>query len=321
MPYETAGQRRAEGVVERNPERTLRCASLSDDFYSNLLDWSGDTVYYSVENTVYGYNFHSGSSMVVFAAPGTVITAVKYSAQRGMLAVGTGAGALVLVDPATHKAARYAVHRGRIGALTLLGGDIVTGSRDRKARIFDVRLRTPVAVFAAHAQEVCGLAVNSEERNLASGGNDNRVFVFDVRSSARPLARLGEHRAAVKALAWAPRAPGLLLTGGGTADRTVRLWDLAAATPLVRARPFESQICGLRWLRSGKVLASFGYSNDDVKLLTDFRVERRFVAHRNRVIHLAVDDDQHFFASGSSDATIRFWSLDARQELSDIQIR
>lgn len=259
--------------------------------------------------------------MTVFAAPGTVVTAVKCSAQRGMLAVGTGAGALILVDQATQKASRYPVHRGRIGTLALLGGEIVTGSRDRKARVFDTRLRTPVAVFTAHSQEVCGIAVNCEERSLASGGNDNRVFVFDVRAAARPLARLGEHRAAVKALAWAPRTPGLLLTGGGTADRTVRLWDMSAPSPLVRARVFESQICGLRWLRSGKVLASFGYSNDDVKLLSDLRVEKRFVAHRNRVIHLAVNDDQRFFASGSSDATIRFWSLDSRQELCDIQIR
>lgn len=34
------------------------------------------------------------------------------------------------------------------------------------------------------------------------------------------------HKAAVKALAWSPQHHGLLVSGAGSADRCLRLWDV-----------------------------------------------------------------------------------------------
>ena len=55
---------------------------------------------------------------------------------------------------------------------------------------------------------------------LASGGNDNKLMVWQVEQNAsnEPLARFGQHQAAVKAINWSPLHRGLLATGGGTAD-------------------------------------------------------------------------------------------------------
>lgn len=35
------------------------------------------------------------------------------------------------------------------------------------------------------------------------------------------------HQAAVKALAWSPKHQNLLVSGSGTADRKLRLWDVS----------------------------------------------------------------------------------------------
>jgi len=43
--------------------------------------------------------------------------------------------------------------------------------------------------------------------------------------SNTPIFSLLKHTAAVKALAWSPHQHGLLVTGGGTADRTIRFWN------------------------------------------------------------------------------------------------
>lgn len=56
---------------------------------------------------------------------------------------------------------------------------------------------------------------------LASGGNDNLLMVWDA-ASDRPAHRITAHQAAVKALAWCPFQANLLATGGGTADRTIK---------------------------------------------------------------------------------------------------
>ena len=63
-----------------------------------------------------------------------------------------------------------------------------------------------------------------DDRQLASGGNDNAVAVWAAGGGAEagPVFRDTSHCAAVKALAWSPHQHGLLATGGGTTDRHIR---------------------------------------------------------------------------------------------------
>jgi len=56
-----------------------------------------------------------------------------------------------------------------------------------------------------------------DNTQLASGGNDNKLFIWDARNED-PLARFSEHKAAVKAIGWNQNQRGLLASGGGTAD-------------------------------------------------------------------------------------------------------
>ena len=71
---------------------------------------------------------------------------------------------------------------------------------------------------------VCGLKWSPDNQYLASGGNDNKLFVWNS-SSIQPVHTFTEHLAAVKAIAWSPHHPGLLASGGGTADRCIRFWN------------------------------------------------------------------------------------------------
>ncbi len=83
-----------------------------------------------------------------------------------------------------------------------------------------------------HRQEICGLKWNYEGNYLASGGNDNKLLVWDIRNTGagvgdKPLWKFHEHQAAVKAIAWSPHTSGLLASGGGTQDKTIRTWNVA----------------------------------------------------------------------------------------------
>ncbi len=134
----------------------------------------------------------------------------------------------------------------------------------------DVREATmrPFKRSMGHKQEVCGLRWNGESGPqsavLASGGNDNKVCIWDLRGSKRPglrsatasgsnsganssaagiavggeegndapIWKFHEHTAAVKALAWDPHVSGVLATGGGTADKHIRFWNVANGSML-----------------------------------------------------------------------------------------
>jgi len=112
-------------------------------------------------------------------------------------------------------------------------------------------------VQVGHKQEVCGLRWAHDGSQLASGGNDNKLFIWCTPRTSRPLPprppspplassrppsrsphgtspllRFSDHTAAVKALAWSPHQNGLLASGGGTADRCIRFWNTQTATAL-----------------------------------------------------------------------------------------
>lgn len=90
--------------------------------------------------------------------------------------------------------------------------------------------------------KVCGLKWSPDGSTLASGGNENYLCLWDASMSGgsremegrgrngsrlssqhRPRKTLVQHQAAVKALAWCPFQRHLLASGGGTADRTIKV--------------------------------------------------------------------------------------------------
>ena len=71
---------------------------------------------------------------------------------------------------------------------------------------------------------MCGLRWSFDGQQLASGGNDNKLYIWSPHSTS-PVLRFNEHTAAVKAIAWSPHQNGLLASGGGTADRCIRFWN------------------------------------------------------------------------------------------------
>jgi cell division cycle 20-like protein 1 (cofactor of APC complex) len=179
------------------------------------------------------------------------------------LAVGTLAGLLYIYDGSTLQLLRtyQPAHSQRIGALAWNSHVLSSGSRDRTVQHRDVREATqrPFKRCIGHGQEVCGLKWSYDDgpqtATLASGGNDNKVCIWDLRGSTRarsgrasisnpvgggsageegdsPLWKFNEHTAAVKALAWDPHVPGRLATGGGTQDKHIRFWNVSNGSML-----------------------------------------------------------------------------------------
>ena len=79
--------------------------------------------------------------------------------------------------------------------------------------------------------QVCGLKWSPDDREIASGGNDNQLYIWNLNSTS-PVIKFSDHNAAVKAIAWSPHQHGLLASGGGTADRCIRFWNSATNTAL-----------------------------------------------------------------------------------------
>ena len=112
------------------------------------------------------------------------------------------------------KIREFAGHQQRVGSISWNNSMLTSGSRDRN--IFNRDVRVPGdsrTCYSAHKQEVCGLKWNPEGTLLASGGNDNKLMIWDQRTNTIS-AKFNEHQAAVKAIAWSPHTVILFNLGG-----------------------------------------------------------------------------------------------------------
>lgn len=84
-----------------------------------------------------------------------------------------------------------------------------------------------VSRINAHTETVCGLKWSERGNLLASGGNDNLMYIWEPSkmSSSNYLYCFKGHRAAVKAMAWCPYQSHILASGGGTTDGYIKLWN------------------------------------------------------------------------------------------------
>jgi cell division cycle 20-like protein 1 (cofactor of APC complex) len=194
--------RRKLRSVCKTPYRVLDAPELADDFYLNLVDWSSTNVLgVGLGSCVYLWTAHNAavSKLCDLSPSNDTISSVSWVQKGTTLAVGTFSGRLHIYDAATLSLQRtyQQAHIQRIGALAWNTHVLSSGSRDRMVYHRDVRDSTtrPFKRCTGHRQEVCGLKWSGDggpmAATLASGGNDNKVCIWDLRGSMRSSSGAG----------------------------------------------------------------------------------------------------------------------------------
>ncbi|KAJ8094242.1 substrate-specific activator of APC-dependent proteolysis [Marasmius tenuissimus] len=342
--------------VDRAPYRCLDAPDLSDDFYTNLVDWSSSGILgVGLGGTVFLWRADnlSVSQLCSVSSPKDEYSSVAWMKTENTVAVGTYDGHLAIYDAVAQKLLRtyQDAHDGkRIGCLSWTSSVISSGSRDHTVQHRDIRdpSFSPFKTSTGHKQEVCGVKWSGDggpsHSLLASGGNDNKVCVWDLRGSTRaqtlgvpsvtetsfvpppvgplqrisgdmPLYKFHQHKAAVKGLAWDPHISGVLASGGGQRDRCIRFWNTANGT-MLNEIDTGSQVCNLLWsVNSHELVSTHGYSTTTVpnqicvwKYPTMTMVSS-LVGHTQCVQYVALNPNGDTIVTGGGDQTLRFWSV------------
>uniref|UniRef100_A0A8C4QBL4 Fizzy-related protein homolog n=1 Tax=Eptatretus burgeri TaxID=7764 RepID=A0A8C4QBL4_EPTBU len=302
--------------ISKIPFKVLDAPELQDDFYLNLVDWSSLNVL-SVGLGTCVYLWSACTSQVTrlcdLSVDGDSVTSVSWSERGGHVAVGTHKGLVQIWDAvAGKKVNTLEGHTARVGALAWNADQLSSGSRDRLILQRDLRSPSvlPERRLQGHRQEVCGLKWSPDHQHLASGGNDNKLFVWSG-AGASPVQSYTEHLAAVKAIAWSPHQHGLLASGGGTADRCIRFWNTLTGQPL-QAVDTGSQVCNLAWSKhASELVSTHGYSQNQILLwkYPSLTQVAKLTGHSYRVLYLAVSPDGEAIVTGAGDETLRFWNV------------
>ena len=146
--------------------------------------------------------------------------------------------------------------------------------------------------------------------NSAQEGNDNKLYIWNLHSTT-PILKFTNHTAAVKALAWSPHQHGLLASGGGTADRTIRFWNTLLNTQ-VDCLDTGSQVCNLMFSKNvNELVSTHGYSLNQIVVWKYPSMEKTvtLTGHSYRVLYLAMSPDGQTIVTGAGDETLRFWNV------------
>ncbi|KAK4279796.1 hypothetical protein QN277_011512 [Acacia crassicarpa] len=308
--------------IPQSSERTLDAPDLVDDYYLNLLDWgSSNVLAIALGNTVYLWDASNGSTseLVTVDDENGPITSISWAPDGRHIAVGLNNSEVQLWDSTSNRQLRTlrGGHRQRVGSLAWNDHILTTGGMDGRIVNNDVRIRSHIVeTYRGHEQQVCGLKWSASGQQLASGGNDNLLFIWDramasSNSATQWLHRLEEHTSAVKALAWCPFQGNLLATGGGSGDRCIKFWNTHTGACL-NSIDTGSQVCALLWNKNEKeLLSSHGFTQNQLTLWKYPSMVKlaELNGHTSRVLYLAQSPDGCTVASAAADETLRFWNV------------
>lgn len=319
------------------PRTIISLPGLVDDYYLNLLDWSPEgEIAVGLGSTLQLWRYPTDASTATGAVKikNENICAVKW-AEGGKALLGLGQGRVIYLDvERAESISNCQIHGKRIGSIAYHSGAgiFTTGSKDCSLKYLDPRVPALLihTTCRAHEQEICGLQWEARLGYLASGGNDNELLVWDLRRlGASALMRCQGHEAAVKAIAWSPHRRGVLASGGGTADRTIRLWRIGADTgddntdneqntapTCFSTQRTSSQVCGMTWSPiSEQLISAHGFSEHQC-LRWAYRhgqekdplvVTGVMKGHSQRVLGLGVAPKGEAVATASPDGTMCLW--------------
>ncbi|KAL4480021.1 hypothetical protein ABPG74_020537 [Tetrahymena malaccensis] len=321
--------------INPRPYKILEAPTLKNDFYLNLLDWSASNlVSVGLENYVYVLSGANQSVKTQFTIPEYVdhnllklqsgqeqlqqsdyynmVCSVGWSQISDHISVGDRQGKVYLFDLTKNKFLRVMHnHTGRVGQIAWNGHLIATGSRDKNIIITDIRDKSSNSiVFKGHEQEICGMRWSFDEQTLASGGNDNKVFLWSLKMNGK-LAKISSSKAAVKAIGFSPHQHNILAFGGGTADRCIRIYDTQQLKQ-IECIDTGSQVCNLIFSKNSRqIISTHGYSLNHIQIWNQSNMKKlaTLTGHTQRVLYLAESPCGQNILTGAADETIRFWNI------------
>ena len=334
--------------IPKTPFRVLDAPNLIDDYYLNLLDWGKENIIaVALSDEIYLWNdtkakasllmTYTNNNSISEDISNNIITSLSWMENGINLGIGLPDGIIQLWDINKKIIIREIfAHNNRVSCLSWNNNILSSGSKDRYIKNFDIRIKVPeISKIKKHKQEVCSLKYSIEGDLLASGGNDNMAYIWDIRNlknnifnflfnentnnpyEIKPYSINNLHQAAVKAMNWCPWKRHVLGTGGGSKDKSIKIYS-CDCNKLIKNINTGSQVCSLIWNEKEKeIISSHGFNKNQI-IIWNYEKSKKICelkGHMNRVLYMTKSPDENVICSGSGDETLRFWKINEDKKI------
>ncbi len=202
------------------------------------------------------------------------------------------------------------------------GSTLASGSKDETVRLWNVQTGTYLRTLEEHTDRARSVAFSPDGSTLVCGtgsgdaeiGYGGDIRLYDVVTGAR-LRTFEGHTNWVESVAFSPDGTTI---ASGSLDNTVRLWNAQTGAHLRTLEEHTDRARSVTFSPDGSTLAwGTGFGDETIGYKGDIHLYdvvtgvhlRTLEGHTDWVESVAFSPDGTTIASGSSDDTIRLWTL------------
>jgi eukaryotic-like serine/threonine-protein kinase len=186
------------------------------------------------------------------------------------------------------------------------GQTLLTGSRDKTARLWDTGTGKPVGPPLMHQDWVVALAFSPDGKTVVTGSQDRTARLWET-ATGKQIGPPLQHQGWVYAVSFSPDGKTVLT---GTFGGTARLWDTATGKSIGSPLQHQESAEAFAFSRDGKVVLTG--SADQTARLWETGTGKPLgppLQHQGRVHAAAFSPDGKTVLTGSWDATARLWDV------------
>jgi WD40 repeat protein/energy-coupling factor transporter ATP-binding protein EcfA2 len=195
------------------------------------------------------------------------------------------------------------------------GNQVVTGSWDYTARIWDVASGKERKVLTGHTKEVVSVNFNPDGEQIVTASWDKTARIWDV-ASGQALAVLQGHEKQVYSANFSPDGNQVVTA---SLDDTARIWNVASGEELTVLRGHVDSVGSANFSPDGKQVVTASLDDTariwDVASGTELAV---FTGHTEEVTSANFSPDGKQIVTASEDSTARIWDVANGKEMTVI---
>jgi WD40 repeat protein/Tfp pilus assembly protein PilF len=192
------------------------------------------------------------------------------------------------------------------------GTHIVTGSRDKTARVWDAKTGAELAVLAGHTSDVTSLTMSHDGYRIVTGSRDNTARIWDAHTF-RELAVLKGHTNDVTSVTVSPDGAYVITDSD---DNTAQVWAAKTGAELAVLKGHSDSVTSVTVSPDGRRIVTG--SRDNTARIWDAHTFGELAVlkgHTEAITVVTVSPDGRRIVTGSRDNTARIWDANTFREL------